>query len=343
MLEPFCQLESDTLIDMNIAVTFENKRPLLDTCQTLTFSKKKYREPSPVWNHYLMPNETARAFCFTLNNPQEEINWEAIPNARYAIYQEEIGSQGTTHYQGYVELNEPMRRSTLNTFLPGAHLERRRGTREQARDYCQKTSTRAPGCEPVIYGDWIRGPGTRSDLIECKRMLDNGATDQQLAEAHFSAYIRNFRGFERYRALLAKPRDWKTGVTVYYGEPGTGKTSQALEEAGTEAFWKSPSGLWWDGYHGQPNIVIDDFYGGMPFTNLVRLLDRYPLTLETKGGHVAFIGRHIWITSNQHPSKWYNSERCDSGAIMRRITKLVRFSVETGKSYEIVPPPSPEY
>lgn len=84
----------------------------------------------------------SRNWCFTLNNPK------AIPDLRddrikYACFQEETGETGTHHIQGYLELRHPLsltgvRNLTQNCGLDGAHFEPRRGTAEQARDYCRK-------------------------------------------------------------------------------------------------------------------------------------------------------------------------------------------------------------
>jgi len=47
----------------------------------------------------------ARCWCFTLNNPEEELavnEWDGIA---YAVWQLEIGEEGTVHYQGYVNFS----------------------------------------------------------------------------------------------------------------------------------------------------------------------------------------------------------------------------------------------
>lgn len=59
---------------------------------------------------------------------------------KFICGQEEIGKEGTKHFQGYIELNKPMRIGGVKK-IPGferAHLEVRKGTQTQAIDYCQK-------------------------------------------------------------------------------------------------------------------------------------------------------------------------------------------------------------
>ncbi len=202
------------------------------------------------------------------------------------------------------------------------------GTREQARDYCKKEETRVPDTQPIEYGTWISGAGSRTDILKVKDMLDRGESFSDISDQYFGLFVRYSRGFRAYRELRIEPRHEKSEVYVLYGDPGTGKSQEALKKAGPQAYWK-PTGNWWDGYEGQEDVVLDDYHGGnLPFSTLVRLLDCYPLTLETKGGHVVFKAKRIWITSNAHPEDWYNQAKCPSSAIMRRITKLVRHRVD---------------
>jgi hypothetical protein len=106
-----------------------------------------------------------------------------------------------------------------------------------------------------------------------------------------------------------------------------------LEEAGVSSFWlPRPEGdrPWWDGYDGQEVIVIDEFYGWLKRDFMYRLIDRYPMMLEVKGGAVPMQAKHVIFTSNKHPKEWY--PRVGLGALVRR------FSGEIGKVYEMTGP-----
>ncbi len=102
----------------------------------------------------------ARSWCITVNNPTEDFFiWNededgGISDLRYAIYQRERGESGTEHIQGYLEFNKPKRLTWLKGVpgLASAHCEPRRGTREQAADYCRKEETRISG--PIEFGDF---------------------------------------------------------------------------------------------------------------------------------------------------------------------------------------------
>lgn len=86
----------------------------------------------------------ARNWCFTLNNysATDETFLNGVTKttwANYVIYGKEIGKNGTPHLQGYLELKNPMKLTGLtNKFGKKYHWEKRRGTQQQAIDYCKK-------------------------------------------------------------------------------------------------------------------------------------------------------------------------------------------------------------
>ena len=93
----------------------------------------------------------------------------------------------------------------------------------------------------------------------------------------------------KYEAESKCTKRQKPVVLWFYGKTGTGKTRTAVEiaeEAGKEYWLSSGEDLkWFDGYNGQPYAIIDDFRKGMcKFNYLLRLLDRYSMAVQVKGG-----------------------------------------------------------
>jgi hypothetical protein len=113
-------------------------------------------------------------WCFTLNNYTDE-ETAAInsltnePKVLYIIVGREVGASGTRHYQGYLELSTRLRLANVKQ-LPGlerAHFENRRGSAQQASDYCAKD-----GDILVQTGSLSRTtPGKRSDLEDLQNVL----------------------------------------------------------------------------------------------------------------------------------------------------------------------------
>ena len=136
--------------------------------------------------------------------------------------------------------------------------------------------------------------------------------------------LRHNRAVREYRNQTVRDRDWKTKLIVLVGPTGCGK-SRFCREQFPNAYWKPPGEKWFDGYEGQDAVVLDDFYGWIPFHLLLRLADRYPMLVETKGGSSKFVARTLVITSNKPMEEWYREEvrvRYDFRALERRVDEL---------------------
>lgn len=277
-----------------------------------------------------------RRWCFTLNNPDdhEQVQglWQAWRNLRAGVCQLEVGENGTRHYQGYTEWTEPLRLGSLKLLLPRAHWEQAKGSTQQNETYCTKEDGRIDG--PWRIGEFGGQPGRRNDLLAAKAALDGGASVNDLADEHFSAWVKYREAFHEYKRIKLPERNWQMDVIVLCGPTGTGKSSLARDLAGKDAYWWF-GGSWWDGYDGgvSRTVVMDEFRGGVPFTTLLRLCDRYPYSVEVKGGVRSFTSKCIIITSNQLPEQWYDREKFgqDFGALFRRISHF--FWMDGERSY----------
>lgn len=193
---------------------------------------------------------TARHYCFTVNNPSGLIDFEN-PKVRYAIYSEENGENGTNHFQGYLELNEPVRYTWIKKNIPGleeAHFEKRHGTRDQARDYCRKIDDPTFIDGPYEYGEWDSGgQGSRNDIPEILKDIREGKTMKEIAEEHSRAWVQYRNSFDAYAKLCEESDVGQFPIESFrhpplvldrpvllYGPSGIGKTQFAL------AHFKSP-------------------------------------------------------------------------------------------------------
>ena len=295
---------------------------------------------------------TAKSICFTLNNWHTEHTMAldglvAVRQAQYVIYGKEVGDSGTPHLQGYIEFKGSTLYSTIKKRLccPHVHIEPRRGTQEQAIEYCKK------------QGDWVefgapKAQGKRNDLVELANAVQEGTPLREIAAERPEDWIKYHKGITSLRAMLTEPRDSSTPkeIIVRVGPTGTGKTRIALEEYPEAYIWGSENGKWWDKYDCHNTVIMDEFRGQLPYAYLLRLTDRYPMQVEVKGGMTEFVPDTVIITTPIHPSQWYNPANMKAsdkiGQLKRRISQiwLHKEGDETGyKAVDITENTWPEY
>jgi hypothetical protein len=196
-------------------------------------------------------------------------------------------------------------------------LEKARGNLQQNKEYCSKEDP-----NPFETGTPM-SQGRRNDLEDIKSLLDAGATPIEIADTHFSKWVVYRRSFEAYATRFSTPRNWKTKVMVLWGKTGTGKTRYCHDQVMNSQFWSPGDFQWFDGYNGQPIVIIDDFRGEYPLPLLLKLLDRYPMRVPIKGGFVNWCPRKVYITSNVDPNWWYKeADSMSNDALQRRLDHI---------------------
>jgi len=299
------------------------------------------------------PNEKAQCWCITvqLDKPmstEKKLVYSKFHSAcqvnpcTYAVFQLEIAPEtGRRHVQAYVEMEKAVTLAFLKKhFGNSIHAEIRRGTQQQAIDYCTKEESRERGCEPEIFGTPMKTnakgktAGARNDWKKCHALVDEGQST--LDVLHELPHLTpNIKAIEHYRFLvnLHKTRSAKTKLIVLYGDPGTGKTSTAISMCGEDDYYLVPADgkdLWWDGYDCDKHktVIFDEFTGArMPMTLLNQLADRCKLHLQVKGGHTVFLAERIIVTSNFAPKDWWKNMSPESfQALERRIDYCAQFT-----------------
>ncbi len=287
---------------------------------------------------------TNRNWCFTINNPSisVQIRFDVLRDntiVKRFIVQLERGTKGTKHYQGYIELTKPVRLTGIKTLISdNGHFEQRRGTAFEAWNYCKKDPGLEAGHVPVswTYGTPPApgGRGRRSDISDATNIIRDGGQLIDLIDDHAVLVVKYSKGFKVLIDLVTPDRDHTIakGIEVYWGDPGTGKTRKAYDE--NPSMYAVPiqqgTSIWMDGYNNEAVVLMDDFEGQMPLRALLRILDRYPLRVPTKGGHCKFNPDKIIITSNSHPRDWYNWENhppSKKAALMRRLNTILHFAI----------------
>lgn len=267
--------------------------------------------------------------CFTWNNWDTNVKAMLIalvPNFfSYLLLGEEVGKEGTPHLQAYGELTKRTEYNTLRKVLQERHFERRRGTQAQAIRYIINEPSKP---NPVYTEHGIKkAQGSRNDL---PRIANIALTEGMRELACVATSLQQLKHGEAVLTYLEDKRDWKPEVVWIYGPSGSGKSKLANEMAHEAGDWflkKSSNGKWFSGYDGHRTLWIDDvkadFFGSEcnTYAYLLDILDRYPCTLETKGGQRQLLARLIIITSLNHPTMIFDD---NSKELTRRIDKYVK-------------------
>jgi len=284
---------------------------------------------------------------FTLNNhTEDELSslknlFESTSSVKYLLFQEEQGHEcDTRHLQGYIVFKSNQRLSGVRALVERAHWECARGGHEACVAYHSKQDTRTAG--PWEFGEHGR-PGQRTDLERAAELLRGGHGVRAVARDLPAVYIRYSTGVHRLDGMLRRgERRAAIEAIVYYGDTGVGKTHRVHEEAGEDLY--SPivtkDKVWFDNYDGERSILFDDYNGEITLTYFLRILDKYPLAVEVKGGTAWARWEKVYITSNLHPTEWYPLARgVHERALLRRlkISEMGKWIV-TGKHVSVISP-----
>jgi len=265
-------------------------------------------------------------WCFTLNNPTNDES-DAIRNLQfeYLIIGEEIGESGTPHLQGYIHYKIPRTFLSVKKDLGRAHVEQRKGTPQQAADYCKKEE------KYVEYGKLPKSNAERAKLggqatkRKYKAILEAAKSGRMewIQDEHPDVWINLSHRLQSLRETKATILD-DIEHEWWVGETGTGK-SKHLWELYPNHFQKELN-KWWDGYQYNDVVAIEEWSPKNECTGsqLKIWADRYPFTGQIKGGALLKIRpKKIIVLSN------YNIQDCfpdcrNQHPLLRRF-KVLRF------------------
>lgn len=263
-----------------------------------------------------------RNAVFTWNTYPDDVadQLTKLPDHTYLVYGYECGESGTPHIQGYVEFKEKVGFNTLKKRFPKVHWENRKGTSQQASDYCKKEGNN------IFEEGTMSAPGKRNDLDKVREQLkSDDATLRHITETATSC--QSIRFAQIYLNYHEQQRNFKPIVTWLYGKSGTGKTYRARADATARGFGDSihtqmDNCKWWDGYDAHKVVIIDELRSTFcTYVRMLNILDRYPCRIECKGGSRQLLATHIYITSNKPPTEtWETSE--EQLQLLRRIDNI---------------------
>lgn len=268
-------------------------------------------------------SDRARNWFLTINNYSDSERDAALQHAaKYIIVGEEVGEQGTPHLHLYVEYANAKRFTKMKKLFPRANIQIAKGTSSEAKNYLLKGN--------IIReeGDPKQVQGARNDITHVKDMVKNGSSIREVVETCTS--YQAIKVAEKMMVYFEPKRTWMPVVKWYHGATGTGKTRTAYEELMEkygDVYVSMDNSSWWQGYDGHKGVIIDDIRKDFcKFHVLLKLLDRYPYQVETKGGSRQFVAETIIITCPYSPDVLYDT-REDIQQLLRRVSEIKEFSL----------------
>lgn len=272
-----------------------------------------------------MPNPTqVRYWLLTIPESVWTVPNELPSGIVYLKGQLERGEEtGYLHYQVLAVFQRSTKLGGVKRIFGNSiHAEPSRS--EAANAYVWKEDTRVADTQFELGSLPRNTRFNKPDWELVKTMAKEGKFD----EINPDIMVRYWSNLVKIHGHFSTPEPIIREVSCYWGRTGTGKSRRAWGEATFEAYPKIPTTKFWDGYRGQPNVVIDEFTGQVGITHLLQWLDRYPVLVEIKGSTVPLKAQKLWITSNIDPREWYsdtNSTLEQRNALMRRFTTIVYF------------------
>jgi len=280
--------------------------------------------------------DRGRRWCFTWFDAEEiPPEWNEEWMTYLVCGSESCPDTHRQHWQGYVETKTKM--SLLQIKEKGGlwatcHLEKAKGSSEDNFKYCTKE-----GDQYLEYGEPMQA-GRRTDLAALAAAVTAGQTtvDEVMVENPMAFHVYG-RTLDRLQDLFLTRMSrgvWSPPqVQWFYGDPGTGKSRKAMEEAlamGLPVYrhtWDDNG--WWDLYQGETLIIFDEFRAQIPFHQLLQWLDGYEIKVRRRGkAPISLMATHIWITSHTSPAANYPNLFENITQLTRRITRVTHFSAD---------------
>lgn len=265
------------------------------------------------------------AFTFHLWNQDELNNYCIEPHEaiRRYVWQVELTEGGLPHIQGYIELKPKKNwrakfmKQWVGLGTERAHLSSGKDTRGSPKDnyiYCTKLESR--WMEGEQYGDWenIEDEVKKNGWSTVVERIKEGAQLRELYDEFPRESLTCSKGINQAIQSLAKPLSVLNPEADdiqfcwIFGQSGQGKTRMVWDwamENNKVLYVKDPTSKWWCGF--DPNVhdavLIDDYRANsnLPYDELLRICDLYPLRVEPKGGSMMIRPKTVFITCNYAP------------------------------------------
>lgn len=263
---------------------------------------------------------SAKSWCITFWTKPNFSDESLTEKVQYGILSDDdFTKDKKIHWHSYIEFNKRIRITGIQKAFKDKKIKAlvRQGTRDEARAY-----PLSKGDNYIEIGDWsIGGQGTRNDIKSVVAEMKEGKKLEDVMMEHPQLYCQYRNGFKDINAKLRKdeiPKWRDVKVIVLSGATGVGKTRGAME---MNPFKSEGSNLkWWCGYNGEHTLLIDEYNNDISATELINLLDGYPLKLQIKGGHTWANWTKVFITTNLDVCEFHHqAKEMHRLALFRRL------------------------
>lgn len=274
------------------------------------------------------------AWCFTsfeekltINGINLEKNEEMLKKFfKYFCFSPEVcPTTQRKHFQGFFCLigKNGMSLSTIKKKINGKwKLIPSNGSAEQNRTYCGGADYEKCGKKKEknpLFFEWgvIPNQGKRTDLTLLKdEILKGDKTVKEIRHENPMVYHQYGRTLEKLEDdFWSKQFRTKMPKTIwYYGTTGVGKSHKAFENYNPETCYilNTRDGGFWEGYEGQKKIIINEFRGEIPFSELLTICDKWPYKCKRKcRSTFPLLAEEIIITSCSRPEEIYSKSLDD--------------------------------
>lgn len=284
----------------------------------------------------------------TINNPTEhnfthDVIKEILLNSNpiyFCLCDEKCG---TYHTHIYVCYKEAVYFSTMKNRFPTAHIDCAKGSSLENRDYIRKEgkyldTDKKDTNIPETFEEWGEIPKDKlaknqSVAEQVCEMVKNGFSNIEIINV-FPSYCTKINHLNVFREEFLNEKYSKQNrnvdVTYIFGATGTGKTRFVMEKYDYADIYKVTNYEHpFDNYNGQSILLLDEFRSGIPISDLLQFLDRYPCRLPARYSDKVACYEKVYIISNEDLSEQYlniQREKPDTyKAWLRRINKVLCF------------------
>ena len=261
--------------------------------------------------------------------------WEGSGEGRTAAVAvcESAGGLFHAHAALYNE-KSAISRSVVSNFFGKAHADPQRGSKEDVAAYLQKTGKFEEKGEKVLatiglekIQDGRRKRPPKNEAAEkpmwavWKDLIDAGIPIPQIVEEYPTA-IPHMRNLENYVELLHKAKFENVKRTIHvtyvWGKTRTGKSTSVYDRHGYAAVYVVRDGdMPFDQYKYQPVVLFEEFRSGVPYMEMLRYLDGFPMTLRARYHDRTACYTEVYMVSNWPLERQYEDLKTSDAASYR--------------------------